>query len=347
MKVSLNIAPREEGPSDAFTCTGRQCESCVIHKKWCGGFETCCGSGNADAQETCGGACSTCLGMYVEETGESHPGTYDVCGKPAAVLRPLINDKLPLPAYQRKTITDLPAYIPVLTRMPRGPMAKEFPWVTRLCGTLAQDMHRYRNKPEGYSKFVDRPMVLCSEQDFLQDRHESWYPSWSRTARNEGFLRYTTAIEFSAYAGHGNLSHYRSIFRSLRSANLGHSDFWVCYCETRLDVDAHFTKWLRANPNVFIPYGFTKRGLFKFRKMAEATGGLERVRILLAHVDLDRDVKTLPAEIRRVCSYLDTVTWPSAFHGGHTQAEKDMSRVEAYFHREQMRRKKVEQILRG
>lgn len=343
MRVALPI--RAEPLSRAVSCDSAQCLSCPIYQKYCAGIEACCFGGYADEQNTCQGECESCLAMRDEATGRQHDGAPDVCGKPESLLRTSVRPVLPLPVYTRKLRRNFPAYIPTLNRLPRGAMRK-----LKLPGVVAiqtRDIAERRHSPELWLDHVEKPLLICTEQDHLQEEHEAWYGSWVRRALRDKWLWAATGIEFSAYVGHGNLSHFRSIQRALSVANAGRVHFWTFYPHARLLIDDVLIAWMKAVPNVFVPYGFEDaRSLFRLRRLADqAVGGVQNLRILLVHVAID-DLEKLPKDVRASSSWVDTAVMLSAMHGGDRRAPLSR-KLKAFYAAVESRRERVTKILRG
>ena len=326
LKITLPVDLPVYNPP--LRCGPQQCDTCPIHQRFCGGWRTCCGGGWSNGQERCTGGCDKCLGMKLTtDRRAGHVSTWNVCGKPQAVGRSFgrafgLPDSPPTPAYTRPRLSDdeLPAYVLSLSRMPRGPM-REMVRQPGLVAIQAGDVAKRRNSPECWQRYGDRFLLLCSEQDVLQDKHETWYSSYSRLARQRAWIDLATGIEFSCYAEHGNLSHYRSVCRSLHSANAAQADLVPLHPATRLRLDKVCVEWLRAVPNIFWPFpGFTgpdARAFFRLSKWVELAYPKQKwdaVRLLLGHYSFDK-LKLIPPRIRRSCSWLDQSTFATASGG--------------------------------
>lgn len=317
-------------------CGSKQCSSCPIHAKYCGGWLTCCGGADkpgvnrATDQRECSGGCDQCLGMdFDNSTNAGHAKTWDVCGKPQAVLREAIDPTLPEPTYSVPMLSreELPLYVPSFTRLPRGPM-KTLPKQEGLYGIQAYDVSTHRRKPEKWTDYAERFIMVCTEKDVIQDSHESWYGSWCRWARSAGHIQFATGIEFSGYGTHGNLSQYRAIFRSFRSANAAQAELWATHFHTRLNAatDRVFENWLKAVPNMLWPFWVpeNKTAVMRLFRCASRVYGPKwpkRVRILLAHTPL-KVLRFLPDEVKRSASWLDQSAFPSALAGGTDERPK-------------------------
>lgn len=330
--VSLPLAKHD------LRCRAAQCDTCVIYKKWCAGWETCCGGNFSDMQYACQGQCDACLGMLV------HKRTWNVCGKPDAMLRPSIKPDLQFPRYTVGLLDDLPAYVPVYERLPRGPL-RDLPQLP-VAGLSFQDLADHRLHPEKWLKYVRKPIVVVSEQDYLQHDHEGWFPTWIRRARAAGHIWLATCIEFSCYEETGNFSHFWSIQRTLKIANKARCEFVGIPPRNRLLIDDVVIAWMQAVPNIFMPFPFESEYDYrKLKRWVAAVGGWSKVRILLAHMPINA-LTEIPREARKSCVWLDQSVMSTAIAGGHGAQDAGKTKPEAFAEMMQARMLRAEQVLR-
>lgn len=322
-------------------CSPEQCRSCPLHEKFCAGWETCCGGGYSETQKECNSRCDNCLGMFV------HNLTWNVCGKSEALLQPLIRPEMPAPQYTVALFddNDLPAYIPVFERLPRGPF-RELPNIG-MAGLAFQDVVAHKTRPTAWTRYTDKPLVLVAEQDYLQHQHEGWFPTWARRARAAGDIWAVTSIEFSCYAEHGNFAHFWSIQRSYNVANKARAEFIQLYPRNRLLLDDFFVEWVKAVPNVVLSYPLQTNPQYEWRKLKKlvaAVGGWNKIRFLLAHCPVN-NLPSLPVELRRSSSWADQSAFSSAIAGGRA-AHAGLSKIDTFLTLIQERCARVNKLLR-
>lgn len=348
MEVSLKIPEnraRQRGMEPkALRCKPEQCRACLLHGNWCDGWETCCGGNFSESQERCEGRCEQCLGMK-DESGIAHTGTWNVCGKPAAVRQVDVPLHLPEPRYSKEKVS-LPAYLPVFARLPRGPL-RALPRLP-VAGLSVGDLVSHRGKPDSWLRYAEQSLVLCSEQDYRQDKFEAWYASWCRRARRAGQITWCTGIEFSCYNDHGNLSHFWSLGRALQSCNAAEADFVPIYPVVRLNVDRVFARWIAAVPNLFLPFFSVEPIMIRRLRRWIALAGrkISDLTILLAHTHVNA-LCLIPKDIRRVSVWLDSSIFATTLAGGRSRGDAVKTKPQIFQELLMERRARAERVLRG